>query len=700
MDNKKSTRMIAAGFGTILSILIFMTAVWVTHIVENTKRLQEIVMEHEESEYVFQMRDAAYDRAIALHRMALIDDPFERDEEYMEFKTAAETFIKARDKLLNHNLTQEELTIWERAKPLVLQGSRVQSEAVQKIIDDADIAAANELLLSKVIPTQRLVMKELTSMLGEQKRKLQLELIQASNRNHTTLTLVLTLGLAACSVGVFVAISVIRNNGKAQQELINARTKAQQADHHKSLFLANMSHEIRTPLTSIIGFAETLRNPKQNEAFKESAIATIIRNGNHLLSIINDILDLSKIESNKLEIETIPTDPLEIIADVESIFGRLAREKGLSFALNIQFPFPKRIITDSLRLKQIIINLLSNAIKFTERGKIEIHAETDPHRQRLTIIVGDTGVGMSSEAIDKIFQPFTQADASTTRNFGGTGLGLTISRNLAQRLGGELTSRSHPGEGTRFELTLPTGQLYDNEMYRSLQDYHRTDEAVDAVQELALQGKVLVAEDSPDIRELVLLYLRETGVEAEAVENGQQAVELAKENHFDLILMDMQMPIMDGRDATRWLRKSGSQIPIIALTANAMKEDVREYFALGASNFLPKPIDKNRFHALLAQYLPAATPKPDIAALNDIADLVEKFKRSLPNSLQQIQQALQANDPERLIFVAHTLKGLGGSFGYPQITRIAKELEANATDHNMEQARTVAGELIRYCKSL
>ncbi|MCG6971190.1 MAG: response regulator, partial [Gammaproteobacteria bacterium] len=607
MDNKKSKRVIAAGFGTILSILMFMTAVWVSHIMENTDRLQEIVLEHEESEYVFQMRDAAYNRAIALHRMALMDDPFERDDEYMEFKAAAETFIKSRDKLLNHNLTEEEQKIWQRAKPLVMQGSRVQGEAVRKIIDESDIKAANALLLANVIPTQRQVMNELTSMLGAQKRQLQNELLEAAARNQTTLTLVLTLGLAACGIGVFVAISVIRNNDKAQQELIDARVKAQQADHHKSLFLANMSHEIRTPLTSIIGFAETLRNPQQKQSLKESAVATIIRNGKHLLSIINDILDLSKIESNKLEVESIPADPLEIIADVESIFGRLAREKGLSFGLKTQFPFPKRIITDPLRLKQIIINLVSNAIKFTEQGKIEIDAQVNPDQQLLIITVSDTGAGMSADAMEKIFLPFTQADASTTRNYGGTGLGLTISRNLANRLGGELRCSSQLGKGTQFVLTLATGQLYDNEMYHCRQDYQRIDDAIndriESTEALKLQGKVLLAEDSPDIRELIQLYLGETGVQVAAVENGQQAVEMARDQKFDLILMDIQMPIMDGRDAIQQLRKTGNQTTIIALTANAMKEDVREYLELGASNFLSKPIDKNQFKAILAKYL-------------------------------------------------------------------------------------------------
>jgi signal transduction histidine kinase/ActR/RegA family two-component response regulator len=697
MDNKKSKRVIAAGFGTILSILIFMTAVWVSHIIENTQRLQEIVLEHEESEYVFQMRDAAYNRAIALHRMALMDDPFERDDEFMEFKSSAETFIKARDKLLNHNLSEEERLIWQRTKPLVMQGSQVQSEAVREIIHESDIDAANELLLAKVIPTQRQVMNELTSMLGAQKRQLQNELLEASKRNQTTLTLVLTLGLAACAIGVFVAISVIRNNDKAQQELINARIKAQQADHHKSLFLANMSHEIRTPLTSIIGFAETLRNPKQKESLKESAIATIIRNGKHLLSIINDILDLSKIESNKLEIEAIPTDPLEVISDVETIFGRLAREKGLTFSLDIRFPFPKRIITDPLRLKQIIINLVSNAIKFTEHGSIEISAQADADHQRLTVTVNDTGPGMSADAIDKIFQPFTQADASTTRNYGGTGLGLTISRNLAERLGGDLNCHSQPGKGTQFILTLATGQFYSNEMYRSLQEYQQTDDMVFSMDELALSGKVLLAEDSPDIRELILMYLNETGVEVNAVENGQQAVEAAMEQTFDLILMDIQMPVMDGREAIGTLRKAGNQAPIIALTANAMKEDVRQYLALGASNHLPKPIDKNDFKTMLAQYLPF-TQELDHVVPDEIADLVEKFKGSLPDMLQKIILALQAEDCKQLGFEAHTLKGLGGSFGFPEITRIAKALETAADDKNMEQARKIAGQLIGYCE--
>jgi CheY-like chemotaxis protein len=234
-------------------------------------------------------------------------------------------------------------------------------------------------------------------------------------------------------------------------------------------------------------------------------------------------------------------------------------------------------------------------------------------------------------------------------------------------------------------------------MYHSLQDYQRTDDIVFAVDELALSGKILLAEDSPDIRELVLTYIGETGVEVETAENGQQAVELAMEQDFDLILMDIQMPVMDGREAIRWLRKTGNQTPIIALTANAMKEDVRQYMELGASSFLPKPIDKNEFKTMLAQYLPFTQISNHVVP-DDISDLVEKFKRSLPDTLQKIILALQADDLKQLGFEAHTLKGLGGSFGYPEITRIAKDLESAANNSHIDQTHKVARELISYCE--
>lgn len=388
---------------------------------------------------------------------------------------------------------------------------------------------------------------------------------------------------------------------------------AETANHAKSQFLANMSHEIRTPLTAILGFAENLLEPQVSEAERLSAVKTIFRNGEHLLGIINDILDLSKIEAGKLEIERLAFSPIRLAADVISIMHVRASNKGLPLRLKYLTPMPETIHSDPTRVRQILINLLGNAVKFTEKGFVELRLQFDrsePWRPRLKFNVVDTGIGMTPEQLAKIFEPFTQADGSTARKYGGTGLGLTISRRLAHMLGGDISIQSEPGQGTTFEVSIETGDLTNVRLIDdpTVLEEAEADVALPALDELKLQGRILLAEDSPDNQILISSFLKKTGADVAIGSNGQMALEKALEadrqgNPFDVILMDMHMPVLDGYEATRKLRQTGYSRPIIALTANAMGGDEKKCIDAGCDDYATKPINRRKLISQIAAQL-------------------------------------------------------------------------------------------------
>ena len=410
----------------------------------------------------------------------------------------------------------------------------------------------------------------------------------------------------------------------AEIELQRASREAEAASRAKSDFLANMSHEIRTPMTSILGFTEILLDngnlmdapPERVEALK-----TIRRNGEYLLGVINDILDLSKIEAGKMNVEYTPCSPCQIVADVISLLRVKANAKNLALQIEYAGPIPEVIHTDPTRLRQILINLASNAVKFTETGQVRLVIGLDRQAANpvLSFDLFDTGIGMSAEEVARLFRPFTQADNSTTRRYGGTGLGLTISKRLAQMLGGDLVViASRPGGGTQFRVTVATGPIDGVEMLEDPttatvvtgEERHAKREA----QSVSLAGcRILIAEDGPDNQRLVSHILQKVGASVTVVENGQLAIDatLAARDSgrpFDVVLMDMQMPVMDGYEATHRLRDHGHTGPIIALTAHAMATDRDKCVRAGCTDYVSKPIDRVKLIAKTAMlWQPAAT---------------------------------------------------------------------------------------------
>ncbi|HIE98002.1 MAG: ATP-binding protein [Fuerstiella sp.] len=395
---------------------------------------------------------------------------------------------------------------------------------------------------------------------------------------------------------------------RAEATLILAREAAEAANRSKSEFLANMSHEIRTPMTAILGFNDILLDNVTNPEDIDAAL-TVKQNGKHLICVINDILDLSRIESGKMSVEQIECSPHEFVSDVSSLMAVRARSKGLALSVQFDGPMPETICTDPTRLRQVLINVVGNAIKFTEAGSVQIITRllnNTGDEPKLQFDVIDSGTGISEDRIESLFLPFVQADSSTTRQFGGTGLGLTISKRLVEALGGEISASSTIGTGSTFSFTVATGLLDDVRLIDNPVETVDVKAADEAESPLA-DYRILFAEDGPDNQRLIGFIVKKAGADVTVADNGQVALDMvtAAESEgcpFHVILMDMQMPVLDGYAATRQLREKGYTLPIIALTAHAMSTDRQKCLDAGCDDYATKPVDRKKLIQTVAEY--------------------------------------------------------------------------------------------------
>ncbi len=432
-------------------------------------------------------------------------------------------------------------------------------------------------------------------------------------------------------------------------ELARALEAAQAANRAKSEFLANMSHEIRTPLNAIIGFSELLRRDDNSLPPTERLdyLATVHSSGKHLLNLINDILDLSKIEAGHLQVEMLDCSPHRIISEVISVMRVKAGEKDLKLDYTWTGPFCETVHTDPSRLRQLVLNLVSNAVKFTPYGRVHVDARLDLDQEpRLVVDVIDSGIGIPQDKIDSIFDPFCQADNSVTRQFGGTGLGLTISKRFAEALGGCLKVESQPEEGSRFTLEIDAGaidpdSLVDSPPKSDSLGFHQDRNSLDAIQ---LSGRILVVDDGDTNRRLIRLLLSRTGLTIVEACNGQEAVDKATRDSFDLILMDMQMPVLDGYLATQRLRELRVNTPVVALTAHAMAGDRDKCLKAGCDGYLTKPVNQDDLLTCVAEYTAFAVPSSNATSKQDVF-------RTVPEDLMDSLAGLGGGEPFDLSLV-------------------------------------------------
>ncbi len=410
---------------------------------------------------------------------------------------------------------------------------------------------------------------------------------------------------------------------RQSEELARAKNAAEAATRAKSEFLANMSHELRTPLTAILGYADLLydEGDLSRELLNTRETIDVIRsNGRHLQELIDDILDLSKIEAGRMTLEKLQVSPVKLTEDVLRLMQLRAGEKGLTLRCEILYPLPDKIATDALRVRQVLVNLVGNAVKFTERGGVTVTVGYDLAAGSLWFSVTDTGIGMAREQVERLFTPFSQADTSMSRRFGGTGLGLSISMRLAQMLGGNIRVESQPGTGSTFALVI-AAELYPDTVLLTKEATVVSERPVVSapVAKPSLSGRILLAEDVPANQKLISFLLQKNGAEVEVVENGRLAVDRALAAQqagtpFDLILMDIQMPVMDGYSATSALREAGYGGRIVALTAHATEDDRQRCLDSGFDGFATKPIQKEQLIATCREHMaptrlrPAETP--------------------------------------------------------------------------------------------
>jgi PAS domain S-box-containing protein len=426
--------------------------------------------------------------------------------------------------------------------------------------------------------------------------------------------------------GVVSLIADITNLKQTEHELTDAKELAESATVAKSRFLANVSHEIRTPMTAILGYAELLLENNTSPEQRHEYAQTIHRNGEHLLTILNDLLDLSKIEANRLDIERRPVRLHQLVDDAMSLMRARAAEKDLALTLAYADSTPQWIISDPVRLRQILLNLVGNAIKFTSRGFVRVEVDVlQQHRRHCELVlrVRDTGIGMNDEQRENLFRPFSQADASTTRKYGGTGLGLVICRNLAAMMQGDIQVLSSPNEGSLFTLRLPVSIAVGppaqaqsppgNGPGSNEPSQTGADPSADDCRDDLLPRRVLLADDSADNRQLISLMLERLGIAVDMAVHGREAVDMIEQANrsaqaYQAVLMDMQMPEMDGYAATGHLREAGFDLPIIALTAHAGASDREKCLAAGCDDFVSKPINPARLRSALQQAAHAPLP--------------------------------------------------------------------------------------------
>ncbi|MDH5445169.1 MAG: response regulator [Gammaproteobacteria bacterium] len=501
----------------------------------------------------------------------------------------------------------------------------------------------------------------------------------------------------------------IKRRKRTELELVIALDQAQEATRAKEMFLANMSHEIRTPLTAIIGFADSALDEDQTKQQRIYALQTIHQSGHHLLQIITDILDFSKIEAGALQIEKLSVNTIQLASEIDYMIKDQALQKGLEFKIEYVFPVPETFTSDPVRIKQILLNFCSNAIKFTDQGSVILTVKYQQANKKLTFSVADTGIGMSDKQINNLFKPFIQADNSIARRFGGTGLGLSLSKQLAEILDGDITVTSNVNEGSVFEYSFyidkPADTLISstNDISLSSVSHHRQ------TPYLKLSGNILLVEDNELNQILIKSYLEKMGTTVTTADNGEVAVRLAQQHNFDLIFMDMQMPVMPGIDAVHEIRTNGITTPIIMLTANVTKQDKQKCLDSGASDFMTKPVIRQALYEMTKTYLTVdhqsmsyqdSTLSTLFDEQPDTQDKANEYFETLITHQQQVNQHFRNTELEQVKTSLKNLKETANRLGYPTLSEFINTIELSGIDIDIKPESEQLDELNRQLDSI
>ncbi|MEK7989459.1 MAG: ATP-binding protein [Thiotrichaceae bacterium] len=598
---------ITIGFSVVLLLLFVITLTGLARMQVLKNHVNEIVQENNvKTELAYTMLNSARERVVALQIMYLTDDPFVREDSYMQFNNLASDFMQARSELLRMPLSNSENALINYTFPLTREASIKQQEFAELLIDDqkTDI----QILMNQyIIPVQQAVRESLFKLVKLQKTASNNAFTETTQIHREGYILMLVAGISGILLGLGVAFMIFWHITRTEELLLDAKNAAETANNAKSDFLANISHELRTPLNAVVNMSHLLMDTKLSVEQKE-LVTTVSQSGDEFLRLIDSILDFSKIEAGKLVLQPKVFKLKALIDDMMEATRNKVKSKHLNLTLLYDGKAPERLIGDMERLHQILAHLLDNAVKFTEQGEVVLsltaraisNKSEDMNRTQqqteLYITIKDTGIGISPERRERLFQPFTQVDTSSTRHHGGTGIGLALCKQLCQLMGGTLWVESEIHYGTTFHLTV---------ILDTITDKHKTN-LIHAVPIAPITNlRILLVEDNQTNQKVGQLILRKLGYEIDIVSNGLEGVDAVNQHLYDIVLMDIQMPELDGLEATRKILDSwpiGQRPYIIAMTAHALQGDRERCLAAGMDDYVAKPIKLEELEAAIMRW--------------------------------------------------------------------------------------------------